>query len=953
MKNKVKAQPRNVNKKNHVVEPICNVDVKQSQLNANSGLICATCKKSLFDGVYDMCLVDFGKNVNSHAKSAKKHNKNLETYGKLKNVKNIDSSKQAKIVESKNVNHSEPNHTWGSNSTDIPSSSSLVMTVRFGNDQIARIMGYSDYQLRNVTISRVYYVEGLGHNLFFFGVDLISESRDTNLYTISLDDMLKTSSICLLSKASKTKSWLWHHRLSHLNFGTLNKLAKDDLARGIPRLKFQKDHICLACALAKRKKSSHQPKAEHTNQEKLTLDAKADIGIFVGYAPAKKAFRIYNKRTQKIIETIHVTFDELTAMASEQFSSGPGLQCMTPTTSSSGLVPNPVSQQPFAAALRAVDLADSLVSASIDQDTLSSSTPSVQEQEQSLNISQDFEESPKTPILHEFGGVLKSKSRLVAQGFRHEESIDFEKSFTPVARIEAIHIIVANAAHKNMTIFQMDVKMAFLNGKLIEEALYGLKQAPRTWYDMMSSFLISKQFSKEEVDPTLFTWQVGNDLLLVQIYVDDIIFASTNTAICNEFANQMTTKFKMSMKRNMNLIATQQAALDNALVPSEKRLKTKRCNARITAEVFEICMHQFWNTIKKIGKSYAYDFKLDKKKCRVDTEVFCDILQICPRLPNQDFMELPSEDDLLSFIKELGYSGKFHMLSMIHFMYQADNGKTSSARKEHMPYPRFTKVIINHFISKDNTISMRNRINLHTIHDDSLLGTLKFVTKTEDCQNYGALIPDDMINQNVKDSKTYKTYYNFATGKVEPNKVRKFKKPASPRLKTIPSSPKEHTQKGKHVKRSTKKTSTTSTAGVVIKDTSDVSIKKALKKSRRETHKLQASGSNEGADFESEVPDESTDSSDSKDESWGDSEEESDDDNNKDENDDDNDSDNDDGDNYDGSNDDEGNNDEERNKFGDDDDDEMYEEDDDDVVKELYRDLNITQGLRDIDLTNA
>ncbi|GKE83256.1 retrovirus-related pol polyprotein from transposon TNT 1-94, partial [Tanacetum coccineum] len=159
----------------------------------------------------------------------------------------------------KNANHSEPNHTWGSNATDIPSSSSLVMTgiVRFGNDHIARIMGYGDYQLGNVTISRVYYVEGLGHNLFsvgqFYdadlevsfrkntcficnleGVDLLFGSRDTNLYTISLDDMLKTSSICLPSKASKTKNWLWHRRLSHLNFGTLNKLAKDGLARGIP-----------------------------------------------------------------------------------------------------------------------------------------------------------------------------------------------------------------------------------------------------------------------------------------------------------------------------------------------------------------------------------------------------------------------------------------------------------------------------------------------------------------------------------------------------------------------------------------------------------------------------------------------------------------------------------------------------------------------------------------------
>ncbi|GJW09499.1 retrovirus-related pol polyprotein from transposon TNT 1-94 [Tanacetum coccineum] len=156
--------------------------------------------------------------------------------------------------------------------------------------------------------------------------------------------------------------------------------------------------------------------------------------------------------------------------------------------------------------------------------------------------------------------VLKNKARLVSQGFRQEEGINFEESFAPVARIEAIRIFVANVVHKNMTIYQMDVKTAFLNGELKEEvyisqpegfvdqdnpshvyklkkALYGLKQAPRAWYDMLSSFLISQHFSKGAVDPTLFTRHAGNDILLVQIYVDDIIFASTNTAICDEFAN--------------------------------------------------------------------------------------------------------------------------------------------------------------------------------------------------------------------------------------------------------------------------------------------------------------------------------------------------------------------------------------------------------------------------------
>ncbi|GJT86640.1 retrovirus-related pol polyprotein from transposon TNT 1-94 [Tanacetum coccineum] len=167
-------------------------------------------------------------------------------------------------------------------------------TVKFGNDHIAKIMRYGDYQIGNVIILRVYYVEGLGHNLFSVGqlcesdlevafrkhtcfvrnlegVDLLSGSRETNLYTLSIRDMMASSPICLLSKASKNKSWLWHGRLSHLNFGAINHLAKKGLVRGLPKLKFEKDHMCSACAMGKSKKQTHKPKYEDTNQEKLYL----------------------------------------------------------------------------------------------------------------------------------------------------------------------------------------------------------------------------------------------------------------------------------------------------------------------------------------------------------------------------------------------------------------------------------------------------------------------------------------------------------------------------------------------------------------------------------------------------------------------------------------------------------------------------------------------------------
>ncbi|GKF40386.1 retrovirus-related pol polyprotein from transposon TNT 1-94 [Tanacetum coccineum] len=154
--------------------------------------------------------------------------------------------------------------------------------------------------------------------------------------------------------------------------------------------------------------------------------------------------------------------------------------------------------------------------------------------------------------------IIRNKARLVAKGYAQEEGIDLEESFALVARLEAVRIFIAYAAHKSFPIYQMDVKTAFLNGPLKEEvyvaqpdkfvdpdhpnkvyrlrkALYGLKQAPRASYDELSNFLISKGFTKGTIDPTLFTIRYGKDILLVQVYVDDIIFESTNSKFSKRF----------------------------------------------------------------------------------------------------------------------------------------------------------------------------------------------------------------------------------------------------------------------------------------------------------------------------------------------------------------------------------------------------------------------------------
>ncbi|GJW87310.1 putative ribonuclease H-like domain-containing protein [Tanacetum coccineum] len=705
----------------------------------------------------------------------------------------------------------------------------FIGTVRFGDS----------------VISRVYYVEGLGHNLFSVGqfcdsdlevafrkhscyvrdtdgVELLKGSRGSNLYTISVEDMMKSSPICLLSKALQNKSWLGT-RLNHLNFGTINDLARKDLVRGLARLKFENDHLCSACQLGKSKKHTHKPKTENTNLEVLNtlhidlcgpmrvqtinekkyilviviftprftviqvlrskdetpmvvikflkqiqaglnknirfirtdngtkfvnktlydyyesvgifhqkivlrtpqqngiverqnqtlveaartmlifskalmflwaeavapacytknrslihtchektpyelvhnkkpdltffwvfgalcyptnnsenlgkLQPRADIRIFIGYAPSRKGYRIYNKRTQQIMETIYVQFDELTEqMAHVQSSPGPAPNLLTPGPISSGLVPNPAPAIPYVpptnkelemlfqpmfdeyfnppgirqdpipnVAQDPVIPTGPSVSIAIDLDAPSGSHTSspldhhsssvhhgvageqyaevnpfaaadpepfvnvfapdynseasssgeitIPESNQSTLPHEHIRKwtdshpldniigNPSRPVstrkqlatdalwcfynsvlskvepknftsavtedcwfqamqeeihefdrldvwelvpppdsamiialkwiykvkLDEYGDVLKNKARLVAKGFRQEEGLDFEESFTPVARLEAIRIFIANAASKNMTVYQMDVKTAFLNGELKEE----------------------------------------------------------------------------------------------------------------------------------------------------------------------------------------------------------------------------------------------------------------------------------------------------------------------------------------------------------------------------------------------------------------------------------------------------------------------------------------------------
>src|SRR5919202_809639 len=207
------------------------------------------------------------------------------------------------------------------------------------------------------------------------------------------------------------------------------------------------------------------------------------------------------------------------------------------------------------------------------------------------------------------GVVIRNKARLVAQGYSQEEGIDYDETFAPVARLEAIRIFLAFSANKNFKVYQMDVKSAFLNGKLNEEvyvrqppgfesskfpnhvyklnkALYGLKQAPRAWYETLSKFLLENQFVRGNVDKTLFTQKHGKDILLVQIYVDDIIFGSSSQTLCKEFTELMSNHYEMRMMGELTyFLGLQVKQMKNGIFISQ----TKYVNELLSKFGFKDC----------------------------------------------------------------------------------------------------------------------------------------------------------------------------------------------------------------------------------------------------------------------------------------------------------------------------------------------------------------------------
>nr|GEW68046.1 retrovirus-related Pol polyprotein from transposon TNT 1-94 [Tanacetum cinerariifolium] len=339
------------------------------------------------------------------------------------------------------------------------------------------------------------------------------------------------------------------------------------------------------------------------------LGAKGDIGFFIGYSADSCAYRIYNQRTKKIMETMNVSGLDLTyalsTITSQQPTEGEldllfeamyddytGDTAPTPTNSSSQATNFPstsqdvdelnsqqqhAQQQGNQAPLQNETIANNVSNAMFDANTM----------DVWVLVPSPYNISPFTLKWifknknDEENTVIQNKSHLVVRGYRQEEGLDFKESFAPVARMEAIRIFLAYSTHKSFTVFQMDVKTTFLHGTLKEDvyvyqpegfidadhpshvyklkkALYGLKQAPRAWYDELSTFLLQNHFFNGTIDPMLFIRCFDNNILVVQVYVDDIIFGSTHpstpdivhtTCSCARYQAKPTEKHLKEVKR--------------------------------------------------------------------------------------------------------------------------------------------------------------------------------------------------------------------------------------------------------------------------------------------------------------------------------------------------------------------------------------------------------------------
>nr|GEU54183.1 retrovirus-related Pol polyprotein from transposon TNT 1-94 [Tanacetum cinerariifolium] len=393
--------------------------------------------------------------------------------------------------------------------------------------------------------------------------------RKKGLYVMKLGNKPKDQ-ICLAT--IDKSSTLWHRILGHANMRLIQSLASKELVRNLPKLKFDQ-HFCVACKIGKQAHASHKAKNIVSMTRCLELLHMDLFGLSAVQSYGENCYTlvIVDDYSRKVEESLNVTFDET-----------------LPPSKTSPLVDDDLDDEEAIKVTEIVNIKESKHK-NVNEALADESWIVAMQKELNQFIANNVWELVSQPRnmtiigtkwvfrnkLDENSIVYRNKARLVAKGYNQQEGIDYDETNALVARLESISILLAYAYALDFKLFQMDVKSAFLNGFINEEVyvaqplgfidfekpnhvyklkkvLYGLKQAPKSWYDRLKAFLIKHEYKMEMVDNTLFTKKKSSNLIIIQIYVDDIIFGSTCQDMCDGFSKIMHDEFKMSMMGELN-----------------------------------------------------------------------------------------------------------------------------------------------------------------------------------------------------------------------------------------------------------------------------------------------------------------------------------------------------------------------------------------------------------------
>nr|GEU46381.1 putative ribonuclease H-like domain-containing protein [Tanacetum cinerariifolium] len=347
---------------------------------------------------------------------------------------------------------------------------------------------------------------------------LLRVPRENDMYNVDLKNVVPSGYLtCLFAKATLEKFNLWHRRLGHINFKTMNKLVKGNLVRGLPSKIFENNHTCVVCQKGKQHRASYKSKPIHGYPSPFRLRQLIQLETNISVSP---------------IPTTRVHKDHPVTQIISDLTSVPQTKSITMMVKEQGGL-HQINDEDFHTCKRAIG---------------------------SKWVFKNKKDKR--------GIMIKNKARLVAHGHTQEEGIDYDEVFALVSRIEAIRLFLAYASFMGFMVYQMDVKSAFLYRTfeekvyvfqplgfkdhgypdkvyMVVKALYGLYQALRAWYGTFTNYLQENGFQRGKIDQTLFIKKQKGDILLVQVYVDDIIFRSTNKELCKAFEKLMKDKFQM------------------------------------------------------------------------------------------------------------------------------------------------------------------------------------------------------------------------------------------------------------------------------------------------------------------------------------------------------------------------------------------------------------------------